>query len=94
MINKIILSMAGAAASILALSASANAMTTARPGITDPSYTKVATYVCIRDDRGWHYMRGDRRNTCRPVRPSREWGWHTEGGRSGWWHMKEHRWHD
>jgi hypothetical protein len=38
-------------------------------------------------------MRGDRRNGCRPVRPGRDWGWHTEGGRSGWWHRRDHRWH-
>ena len=32
--------------------------------------TTVATFDCRRDDRGWHYMRGDRRLTCRPARPS------------------------
>jgi hypothetical protein len=57
--------------------------------------TRVATYVCARDDRGWHYMRGSRRITCRPARPRGAfWGWHCEGPRCGWWHRNEHRWHD
>ncbi len=57
--------------------------------------SKVATYVCTRDDRGWHYMRGDRRIVCRPAHPSgRFWGWRCEGPRCGWWHRHEHRWHD
>jgi hypothetical protein len=57
--------------------------------------TKAATFVCERDDRGWHYMRGDRRVTCRPVRPSgRDWGWRCEGPRCGWWHRHERRWND
>jgi len=56
--------------------------------------TKAATFVCERDDRGWRYMRGDRRVTCRPARPSgRDWGWHCEGPRCGWWHRHERRWH-
>jgi hypothetical protein len=57
--------------------------------------TNVATYVCIRDDRGWHYMRGQRRITCRPARPTGAgWGWRCEGPRCGWWHRNNHRWHD
>ena len=57
--------------------------------------SKVATFVCIRDDRGWHYMRGERRVTCRPVRPKGAfWNWHCEGPRCGWWHPKERRWGD
>ena len=36
--------------------------------------TKTATYVCTRDDRGWHYMRGERRVTCRPVAPRVHFG--------------------
>jgi hypothetical protein len=57
--------------------------------------TKTATYVCTRDDRGWHYMRGERRVTCRPVRPKGAfWGWRCEGPRCGWWHRNDRRWHD
>ena len=57
--------------------------------------TKAATYVCTRDDRGWHYMRGERRVTCRPVRPRGAlWGWRCEGPRCGWWHRNDRRWHD
>lgn len=94
MTNKMVfLSVAGAVTSLIGLAGSANAMTPARPGASDSLVTTVAT-VCIRDDRGWHYLRGDRRVVCRPARPSRDWGWHTEGGRSGWWHIREHRWHD
>ena len=65
------------------------------PVATDEgSISKAATFVCQRDDRGWHYMRGDRRVTCRPVRPSgRDWGWRCEGPRCGWWHRHEKRWH-
>jgi hypothetical protein len=94
--NKTIImsSIAGAVTGFLTLTASANAMTANRPAGHEPSFTKVVNVVCIRDDRGWHRMHHNRRVTCRPVRPSREWGWHTEGGRSGWWHQKERRWHD
>jgi hypothetical protein len=60
--------------------------------------TSVAVSECRRDERGWHYMRGERRETCRPERPSeggvRVWGWRCEGPRCGWWHQHEHRWHD
>ena len=38
-------------------------------------------------------MRGNRRSTCRPVRPSgRDWGWRCEGPRCGWWHRHDRRW--
>jgi|KBSSwiStaDraftv2_1062776.scaffolds.fasta_scaffold1905619_2 hypothetical protein len=59
--------------------------------------TNVATYVCIRDDHGWHYMRGSSRVTCRPERPKDHpqfWAWHCDGPRCGWWHKKEHRYFD
>jgi hypothetical protein len=57
--------------------------------------TKTATFVCVRDDRGWHYMRGHRRVTCRPVRPRGAfWAWHCEGPRCGWWHRHERRFFD
>jgi len=57
--------------------------------------TKVATFVCVRDDRGWHYMRGERRTSCRPVRPrGNYWAWHCEGPRCGWWHRHERRFFD
>jgi hypothetical protein len=57
--------------------------------------TKAATFVCERDERGWRYMRGERRVTCRPARPSgRDWGWRCEGPRCGWWHRHERRWND
>jgi hypothetical protein len=61
----------------------------------EPILSKVATFVCARDDRGWHYMRGSRRVTCRPVRPrGPHWGWHCEGPRCGWWHRHERRFND
>jgi len=61
----------------------------------EPLLSKVATFVCARDDRGWHYMHGSRRVTCRPVRPHGvHWAWHCEGPRCGWWHRHEHRFHD
>ena len=52
--------------------------------------------ACTRDSRGWHYHSRfrDRRISCRPRSPGRLWMWHTEGGRSGWWHRNEKRWHD
>ena len=65
---------------------------------TENLTTTVATNECRRDDRGWHYMRGERRTTCRPARPSegnaRLWGWKCEGLRCGWWHQRDRRWHD
>lgn len=30
---------------------------------------------------------------CRPVRPGREWSWHREGNREGWWDRRRHVWH-
>jgi hypothetical protein len=61
----------------------------------DQLVTPAATYVCGRDDRGWHYMRGQRRVTCRPARPRGAlWGWRCEGPRCGWWHRQNRRWHD
>jgi hypothetical protein len=61
----------------------------------DQLVTPAATFVCTRDDRGWHYMRGQRRVTCRPVRPrGAAWGWRCEGPRCGWWHRNNRRWHD
>jgi hypothetical protein len=55
----------------------------------------IASIRCIRDENGWRYMRGDRRIDCRPNRPHGEfWGWRTDGGRSGWWHGRDNRWHD
>jgi hypothetical protein len=59
--------------------------------------SKVATYVCSRDDRGWHYMRGSHRMKCRPAIPhggAKVWGWRCEGPRCGWWHRHDHRWND
>ena len=57
--------------------------------------TRVVTYVCIRDDSGWHHMRGARRITCRPARPRGAfWGWRCEGPRCGWWHRDNRRWHE
>jgi hypothetical protein len=62
---------------------------------TENITTKVATFVCSRDEHGWHYMRGDRRVTCRPARPEgRFWAWHCDGPRCGWWHRNERRWYD
>jgi hypothetical protein len=64
------------------------------PG-AEPLVSKVATFVCVRDDRGWHYMHGQRRVSCRPVRPRGEhWGWRCEGPRCGWWHRHERRFYD
>ena len=91
--NTMMFAAAGAVVGLFALAGSASALTVERPGIAEANYSKVAL-VCSRDDRGWHQMRGDRRVVCRPARPGREWGWHTEGGRSGWWHRREHRWND
>lgn len=64
-----------------------------RPVVDAGLTTKVATMICVRDDRGWHQMRGSRRVTCRPARPrGAEWGWRCDGPRCGWWHRKENRW--
>jgi hypothetical protein len=51
--------------------------------VTERIATPVATFDCRRDDRGWHYMRSERRVTCRPDRPregaANLWGWRCEG---------------
>jgi hypothetical protein len=57
----------------------------------------LARHNCIRDDRGWHYMRGERRTVCRPDRPRADvkfYGWRCEGPRCGWWHKRDKRWHE
>jgi hypothetical protein len=75
-------------------SAAASPLSADKPS-AESAITRIATYVCIRDDRGWHYMRGERRTTCKPVRPSgKDWGWKCEGPRCGWWHRGEKRWND
>jgi hypothetical protein len=66
-----------------------------RPATNEALISKVADYVCIRDERGWHHMRGTRRVVCKPVRPRGAfWGWRCEGPRCGWWHRNDRRWHD
>ena len=71
---------------------------TANRPATENLATPVATFDCRRDDRGWHYMRSERRVTCRPARPreggTNVWGWKCEGPRCGWWHQRDRRWHD
>jgi hypothetical protein len=66
----------------------------AAPG-AESLLSKIATFVCVRDDRGWHHMRGERRVTCRPARPKgAAWGWHCDGPRCGWWHRHERRFYE
>ena len=52
--------------------------------------------VCERGPAGWHYHSRirDRRISCRPPSPGRLWIWRSEGGKTGWWHRNERRWHD
>jgi len=84
-----LVSFAGAAAAAPLSTASSG------PSADNGLVSKTAAYVCIRDDRGWHYMRGKHRVVCRPARPRGTfWLWHCEGPRCGWWHKREHRWND
>jgi len=56
---------------------------------------RVAEHDCIRDEKGWHYMKKEQRHSCRPKRPEgKDWGWRCEGKRCGWWHAKEKRWNN
>jgi hypothetical protein len=52
-------------------------------------------YTCASGPRGWFYR--NRRGeliSCRPRRPlGFGWSWYTEGGRSGWYHGRDRRWH-
>ena len=65
------------------------------PSLHDSLVTPVAGFICSREGRNWGYMRGDRRVSCRPSRPSGSyWSWRNENGRSGWWHSRERRWND
>ena len=52
--------------------------------------------VCERGPAGWHYHTRftHRRVACRSPSPGRLWIWRSEGGRTGWWHPRERRWHD
>ncbi len=50
--------------------------------------------ACSVGPNGWHFhTRRGVRVACRPVRPGRYWTWRSEGGRNGWWHSRERRWH-
>jgi len=31
---------------------------------------------------------------CRPMRPGRDYSWHREGGREGWWDSRRRAWHN
>jgi hypothetical protein len=46
-------------------SVAAPAGSTGHRPATEILATPVVTYECRRDDSGWHYMRGERRVTCR-----------------------------
>ena len=86
-------------AALATCAGSANAAPTGAPNEATSGgwITKVAIGECRRDERGWHRMRGERRENCRPTRPAESgkmWGWKCEGPRCGWWHSKERRWHD
>ncbi len=52
--------------------------------------------ACESGPAGWHYHSRfrDRRIACRPTSPGRLWIWRSEGGRVGWWHRNEKRWHN
>lgn len=41
----------------------------------------------------WHYHWRGEWHAC-GRRPSGPWIWHFEGGRWGWWHPRERRWHE
>jgi hypothetical protein len=84
-----------AMAALASSAGAAPAMNNGQAVLDESLLTPVARYVCTRDDRGWHYMRGDRRIVCRPARPRGSyWIWRSEGGRTGWWHRRENRWYD
>jgi hypothetical protein len=91
---KSIVALVSAGAALAAFAVPANAFSPGR--INAPTgLTSSIAVVCVRDTTGWHYMRGTRRVVCRPVKPKgAHWAWHTEGGRSGWWHSKNRRWND
>jgi hypothetical protein len=81
----------------MATSAMAGPLSPQTPAADSGWVTRVARFNCIRDDRGWHYMRGERRTVCRPDRPRADvkfYGWRCEGPRCGWWHKRDKRWHD
>jgi hypothetical protein len=68
-------------------------------GVSDDSIVEKAQhaygYVCSYGPRGW-YSRTRRGElvSCRPRRPlGFGWSWYTEGGRSGWYHSRDRRWH-
>ncbi len=52
--------------------------------------------ACSVGPAGWHYHSRfrDRRIACRPPSPGRLFIWRSEGGRQGWWHRNERRWHN
>ena len=93
MLLKPLLAVSTVVAALFAAAAPGNAMTPLRPLTTETMATPAA-FVCGRDDRGWHYMRGDRRYNCRPRRPfGLFWTWRDEGGRSGWYHRRDRIWY-
>ena len=73
-------------------------------GTTGPSDSGIVQKIhdgnthraCLLGPGGWHYHTRftHRRVSCRPVSPGKLWIWRSEGGKTGWWHRNERRWHD
>lgn len=67
------------------------------PAVKDGALIKVhgVHRSCELGKYGWHRSPpGGGRIECRPHRPRGEfWIWRSEGGRHGWWHRHEKRWH-
>ena len=93
------------AAALVALAAStitANAAAIPNPhqdGSSNPMFQTVASWR-YHDNCSWSGGRwvvglgGSRVVACRPIRPSRDYEWHREGGREGWYQSREHHWHN
>jgi hypothetical protein len=59
-----------------------------------PSIVDAIRTDCVWVDNRWTYQRGDKRLVCRPNRPEgRDWNWHREGNRYGWYNPRNKSWH-
>jgi hypothetical protein len=64
------------------------------PLAADASIVHQARSDCRWVDNKWTYRKGDKVIVCRPDRPrGRDWTWHREGNRFGWWNRANRAWH-
>ena len=65
---------------------------------SDANVQQIASWrysnACAWNGSGWRVDAGNGRIVaCRPNRPGRNWNWHSEGNRHGWYDSRQRTWH-